>query len=50
MTDVLPVMLTVVLSMVSVTSVAAGVVLGTRFSKLPPVALSMLTSTLPASL
>ena len=41
---------TVELSMVSVTLVTAGTVLGTRFSKLPPVALEMVASTLPASL
>jgi len=41
---------TVLLSMVSVMSVTAGVLSTTRFSKLPPVVLVMLASTLPASL
>ncbi|MNF60820.1 hypothetical protein D3C84_424430 [compost metagenome] len=41
---------TVVVSMVSVTLVIAGVVLGTRFSKLPPVAVLMVACTVPASL
>ncbi|MNL09889.1 hypothetical protein D3C87_1306690 [compost metagenome] len=42
--------MTVVVSMVSVTSVTAGTLLGTRFSKLPPVAVEIVASTLPASL
>ncbi|MCY1444194.1 hypothetical protein D9M71_606500 [compost metagenome] len=42
--------MTVEVSMVSVTSVTAGSLLTTRFSKLPPSALSMVTPTLPASM
>ncbi|MNF60821.1 hypothetical protein D3C81_1519900 [compost metagenome] len=48
--DSVAVSFTVVVSMVSVTLVTAGTVLGTRFSKLPPVAVEIVASTLPASL
>ncbi|CAH0324636.1 hypothetical protein SRABI130_05977 [Pseudomonas sp. Bi130] len=41
---------TVLVSMVSVTVVTAGAVLGTRFSKLPPVAVEMVAWIVPASL
>ncbi|MNH13706.1 hypothetical protein D3C79_732870 [compost metagenome] len=49
-TEVVPLMLTVVVSMVSVTWVTAGCLLIARSSKLPPVAPVMVALTLPASM